>query len=139
MKSDITFSTIELEDAFSEKAAEDYPLSIVQETGRVAVGSTQDIKINRNALLEAFLFCDVRSSGKVGMIHIFQNQEGKLSAVKVEPSKQAEYAEHTQVLRSRFGKELTVRQYFESEEDGQAYVVCTIPCGFSRRNTDADE
>lgn len=112
---------VKIEDALSKDywQQEGYQHIWLQEYSRVELLPVKAAKdLNAGDLLEARIFTDQKE------IHIFPAEEG-LKAVVTVTEDGDDYFEETQLLRERFGKSLTLRNFVGYDDDGQAYIART--------------
>lgn len=98
---------------------EEYCYAWVQEYDRVILDRVSNVAINYDNLIEARIFSTDKE------LHIFE-QNDCLNAVEIIREDGDDYFEEKQILRKRFGKSITMRNYVDYEDDGQAYIVNTV-------------
>ncbi|MBE5924766.1 MAG: hypothetical protein E7271_09960 [Lachnospiraceae bacterium] len=96
-----------------------YCYAWVQEYDSVKLGTVNDVSIDYDNIIEARFF----SSDKE--LHIFCYDD-EMCAVEIIKEDEDDYFEEKQILRKRFGKNITLRYYVDYEDDGQAYIVNTV-------------
>ncbi len=114
--------------------ANGYQYIWMQEISDVQLTQLEKVELNEDELLEARIF------NNTSEIHIFE-YDGLLKAVLTEthPTDQnvkndhldftlTHYRERTQLLRVKYGKKLTLRDFIGYDDDGLAYVTHTVLC-----------
>lgn len=102
--------------------AEGFQYIWLQEYGRVELSSVGDVNINYDRLIEARVFNSEKE------LHIYDDDG--IHAVETTFEEGDDCFEEKQILRGRFGKEITLRHYVGYDEDGQAYIEHTVICGY---------
>lgn len=103
-------------------AAEGYQYVWLQEFGRVELLPVDKTELSFDNLIEARVFSRDKE------LHIYEDDG--LHAVETDFEEGDDCFEETQMLRGRFGKEITLRHYVAYDKDGQAYVTQTVICGY---------
>ena len=73
---------------------------------------------------------DARFFGEEGELHVFRNEDNELEMVELSDSVEQEnfnerFEDFERPLERGYGKSITIREYINFDEDGQAVVVCT--------------
>lgn len=110
---------LEIEEARASFAG--YKYAIVHMISERQYGTTENVKVNWEELVDLRAFSDKEE------LHVFE-RGGKLQAVRMVEDGEAR---ETVTRRSPVGngKQLVVKEYLAPDEDGQAVVVYTRPCG----------
>ncbi len=115
----------------------------IQKIGSISIGKISKLnEFKTDDLIEARFFNDILE------IHIFE-YDGELRYIQTEKEEKdkqlssfppdlqkqlngygGSYFEETQVLRNRFGKNITLRHYLGYDEDGLACIKATALCGW---------
>lgn len=98
-------------------------------TAPVAVIPVSDCgRISLDMLIEACIF--ERDAQAPSEIHIFDDGDGQHRAVEIlseaEDNEAENYTDRRQLLKKQFGKYMTIRYYFNQDEDGQAGIECAV-------------
>lgn len=101
---------------------EGYQFLWLQEYGRVELGTVEGKTIDYSRLIEARVFSRDKE------LYIFEDDG--IQAVETVYEEGDDCFEETQLLRGRFGRQITLRHYVGYEEDGQAYVARTVVCDY---------
>ncbi len=96
-----------------------YRYVLAYEFSEVKFGETAGTDVNWDECLEAYLIKDDMQ------LHVYL-KDGELVADEfTETDADCKYADHTYIVREGVdlhGKSITVREYLDTDEDGQAYV-----------------
>ena len=99
-----------------------YDYVLINEYSKFSFGRTEDVSLNWDQCSEAYLFNEKEQ------IHVFL-EDNDLKAVKVtEDASDVHYLDRNYEVSGRFNsicKEVTVREYLNPDEDGQAVVTYT--------------
>ena len=101
--------------------AERYRFAFIQRVGSVFIGPIEMCgELNPDEILEARFFEEEKE------LHVFR-YDGNLEAVVTEHENGDECLEEKQILRGKYGKLLTLRNYLNFDEnDGQARIGRTV-------------
>ena len=101
--------------------AERYRFAFIQRVGSVFIGPIEMCgELNPDEILEARFFEEEKE------LHVFR-YDGNLEAVETEHENGDECLEEKQILRGKYGKFLTLRNYLIFDEnDGQARIGRTV-------------
>lgn len=94
----------------------------IQEDSRTGFFSAEDSDVSMEHLIEA------RAFGGGKELHVFEGIDGRLKAVLTieEDDGEDNWYDETVLLRSNFGRKLTIRHLISYDEDGLAYSAETV-------------
>lgn len=114
----LEFENITIEEA--KNRISNYPFCIVHMISEFRYGSTENITVNWEELLELRAFSDQ------GELRVYRGEyELKAQCCKEIADSSEDVVELTYQMRD--GKKLAVKEYLEPDEDGQAVVMYTRP------------
>ena len=103
-----------------------YRYGWIQSISSVQIGDIDSLDINSESLLEARFFNEEKE------MHIF-NYNDSLKAIETVLEKCDHAIEEKQILRKKYGKTVTLRNFIDFDpDDGQAFVCRTVLCGYER-------
>ncbi|QNU68459.1 hypothetical protein EHE19_008700 [Ruminiclostridium herbifermentans] len=123
------FLNIEMANEFYTEIKNESKLKYVwyQQLDKMDIGEVENQKIDFSQLLEARIFNEDEE------LHIYQYEDRLRVFVKrKEEQDKDKYIEETQILRSKYGKEIKLRHYIGQDDDGQAFIKMTCLCGYTR-------
>ena len=102
-----------------KKSIENYDYILAYEFSDVKFGKRSETEVNWDECIEAYLISET------GQVHVFLKDD-KLAVVNfLENEVKYEHADRTYKVREGValqGKTVTVREYLDTDEDGQAFV-----------------
>jgi hypothetical protein len=111
---------INIEDALNKDFLKSLGLeyALIYNFDGVIVDFLDEVKIDKRKLLEARFFNEKEE------VHIFKECDLK-SVYMIEDGDK--YSDEKYILANKYGKGMTVRNYFSFDDDGQAYISYTRP------------
>lgn len=116
----LEFSKITIDEAKNRFSG--YPYAIVHMMSELQYGRTEDISVNWDELIELRAFSETEE------LRVYQGNSGMTAQCCTEVSSVSDDAVLIE-YEMRNGGRLSVKEYLEPDEDGQAVVVYTRPCG----------
>ncbi len=102
-----------------KNSMEKYDFVLAYEFSDIKFGKTSETAVNWNECMEAYLISET------GQIHVY-SKNGELVADEFEESSvKYEHSDRTYIVRegvALHGKTIKVREYLDTDEDGQAFV-----------------